>query len=92
MLLHDVGDGFSESRSSWPQGASRREWQTFAKRRNTAGDCFTARPKGATQMIQYGVAVLEKDPAILCGLRLVLNHLGGSESINTIMKEHQFPA
>jgi hypothetical protein len=33
-------------------------------------------------MIQFAVAVLEKDPAILCGLRLVLNHLGGSESIN----------
>ena len=31
------------------------------KRRNTADDRFTARPKGATQMIQYGVAVLVKD-------------------------------
>ena len=69
-----------------PQGAPRREWHALAKRRNTADDCFTARPKGA--MIQYGVAVLEKDPAILCGLRLVLNHLGGSESINTALTEY----
>ena len=29
-------------------------------------------------MIQYGVAALEKDPANLCGLRLVSNHPGGS--------------
>ena len=41
-------------------------------------------------MIQYGVAVLEKDPAILFGLRLVLNHLGGSESVNNTVKEHVF--
>ena len=34
----------------------------------------------ATQMIQYGVAVLEKDPAILFGPRLVLDHLGGTET------------
>jgi hypothetical protein len=27
-------------------------------------DCFTARPKGATQMHQYGVAVLEKDSSL----------------------------
>ena len=39
-------------------------------------------------MIQYGVAALEKDPAILCGLRLVLNHLGGSESINITLPEY----
>jgi hypothetical protein len=39
-------------------------------------------------MIQYGVAVLEKDPAILYGLRLVLNHLGGSESINPALSDH----
>jgi hypothetical protein len=35
-------------------------WRVLAKRRNTADDRFTARPKGATRMIQYGVAVLEK--------------------------------
>jgi len=29
-------------------------------------------------MIQYGVAVLVKDMAIPCGLRLVLDHLGNS--------------
>ena len=39
-------------------------------------------------MFQYGVAALEKDPAILCGLRLGLNHLGGSESINIILLEY----
>jgi hypothetical protein len=33
----------------------------LAKRRNTAEDRFTTRPKGATQMIQYGVAALGKD-------------------------------
>jgi hypothetical protein len=33
-------------------------------------------------MIQYGVAALEKDSAILCELRLVLNHPGVSDSIN----------
>jgi hypothetical protein len=35
--------------------------RALTKRCNTADDCFTARPKGATQMLQYGVAVLEKD-------------------------------
>ncbi len=53
-----------------------------------ANDGFTARPKGATQMIQCGVAVLEKELAILCELRLVLNHLGGSESNNITMQEY----
>ena len=33
-------------------------------------------------MIQYGVATLEKDRAIFCGLRLVLNHLSCSEPVN----------
>ncbi len=40
-------------------------------------------------MIQYGVAVLEKEPAIPCGLRLALDHLGGSESINITLTEYQ---
>ncbi len=39
-------------------------------------------------MIQYGVAVLEK-AAIPCGLRLVLDHLGSSESINMTVLDHQ---
>ena len=39
-------------------------------------------------MIQYGVTALEKDPAILCGLRLVLNHPGGSEPINITLAEY----
>jgi len=33
----------------------------LAKRRNTADDHFTSRPKGATQMTQYFVAALGKD-------------------------------
>ena len=33
----------------------------LAQRRNAADDHITARPKGATQMPQYGVAALEKD-------------------------------
>jgi len=37
------------------------QWRVLAKRRNTADDCFTTRPKGTTRMIQYGVAALEKD-------------------------------
>ena len=32
----------------------------LAKRRNTAGGRFTARPKGASRMTQYGVAALGK--------------------------------
>ena len=42
----------------------------------------------ATQMTQYGVAVLEKEPAILCGRRLVLGHLGRSEHGNITLKEY----
>jgi len=59
----------------------------LVKRRNTADDRFTARPKGATQMIQYGIAVLEK-ATIPCGLRLVLDHPGCSVSINMALLDH----
>jgi|GEM_PF-794698 len=83
---------FSKSGSGWPQGAPRREWPTLAKRCNTADDRFPARPKGATQMIQYSVAALEKDLAILCRLRLVLDHLGSSEHGNITLKEYNFVA
>ena len=62
--------------------------KTLAKRRNAGNDRFPARPKGAAQMNKYGVAVLEKGPAILCGLRLVLDHLGSSEHVNITLKEH----
>jgi hypothetical protein len=51
-------------------------------------DPFPARPQGASQIIQYGVAVLEKGTTILCGQRLVLNNLACSESINTTLKEY----
>ncbi len=43
------------------EGTSRRQWHVLAQRRNTANDRFPARPKGGTQMSQYGVAALEKD-------------------------------
>ncbi len=51
-------------------------------------DRFTTRPKGAPQMIQYDVAALEKEHAIPFGLRLALDHLGCSESINTTLLDH----
>ena len=40
-------------------------------------------------MIQYGVAVLAKDMFILHELRLVLDHPGCSESINSALLDHQ---
>ena len=40
-------------------------------------------------MPQYGVTALKKDQAILCGLRLFLEHLDGSEPINSGLTEHQ---
>ena len=64
--------------------------RVLAKRCNTAGDDFTARPKGARQRIQSGVAALDKDPAIAGGRRLVLDPLAGSESINVTLLEY-FP-
>ncbi len=42
----------------------------LAKRRNTADDRFTARPQGATWMIQYGVAALEKGAPFPAGCAL----------------------
>ena len=61
----------------------------LAKRRNTAGGRFPARPKGAPQRIQSGVAVLEKGTtAIPCGLRLELNPLGRSASVIITWKEY----
>ncbi len=42
----------------------------LAKRRNTAGDRFTTRPQGATRMIQYGVAALEKGVPFPAGCAL----------------------
>ncbi len=50
-----------------PEGINNRkarlegQWRVLAKRRNTADDRFTTRPKGVTRMIQYGVAALVKD-------------------------------
>jgi len=64
--------------------------QTLSKRCNTAGERFPARPKGATQIIQYCVTVLEKGLAIPCRLRLVLDYLGSSEQGNITLKEYQF--
>ena len=39
-------------------------------------------------MIQQVVAVLDKGTTILCGQRLVLNHLASSESVNITLKEY----
>ena len=72
----------TDSSVAWT-GTSRRQWQ----RRNTANDRFPARPKGGTQMSQYCVTALKKDWAILCGLRLVLEHLGASEPAIITLKE-----
>ena len=46
---------------------------------NNADEHLVPRPKGVIQMIQYSVAALEKDSAILFGLRLALNHLVHSD-------------
>ena len=69
-------------------GASCREWPVLSKRRNTADDRFPVRPKGAKQIIQYGVTVLNKDSAIVCELCLVLNHMLSSEYGNISLEEH----
>jgi hypothetical protein len=39
-------------------------------------------------MSRYCVTALKKDWAILCGLRLVLEHLGTSEPVIITLKEH----
>ena len=87
LLQGDIGM-FSESGSGWAQGTPRRQWHVLAKRCNTANDRFPACPKGATQMIQYGVTALDKDRAIVCGLCLVLDHLDSSEHVNITLKEY----
>jgi hypothetical protein len=80
--------GVSELGSGWAPGPSRRQRLVLAQRRNTANDRFPARPKGGTQMSRYCVTALKKDWAILCGLRLVLEHLGTSEPVIITLKEH----
>ena len=87
MLLQGDNYGFSELGSGWAQGTSRRQWLVLAQRRNTANDRFPARPKGGTQM-PHCVTALKKDWAILCGLRLVLEHLDASEPAIITLKEY----
>ena len=41
-------------------------------------------------MSQYGVTALKKDWAILCGLCLVLEHLGTSEPAIIMLKEYLY--
>ena len=89
VLLQGDNYAFSELGSGWAPGTSRRQWLVLAQRRNTANDRFPARPKGGTQMSQYCVTALKKDWAILCGLRLVLEHLGASEPAIITLKKHQ---
>jgi len=62
-------------------GAFRREWRALAKKRNNADGGFASRPQGAPQMPQSRVAMLDKDLAIACALRLVLRHFRGSENV-----------
>ena len=64
----------------------------LGKRCNATDDRFPARPMGGSQMPQYRVSALEKDMPILCGLRLVLEHLGTSELAVITMKEHWLSA
>jgi len=52
---------FSELGSGWLQGVPCREWLVLSKRRNEADGRFPVRPKGAIQMTQYCVTVLNKD-------------------------------
>ena len=49
---------------------------------------FPARPQGASQIAQYGVAALGKGITIACGLRLALSDLGGSAFINPMLTEY----
>jgi len=74
-----------------PLGTLRREWLALSKRGVTkkAGKCFPDRLKGVTQMIQSCVVVFEKGLAILCRPRLVLNHLGNAEPINTNLTAYE---
>jgi len=78
---------FSESGSGRMQGASCGEWLVLSKRRNAADGRFPTRPKGANQMVQSSVTVLNKDPAIIFELCLVLDHLDSSEHVNTSLGE-----
>jgi hypothetical protein len=77
VLVHDCRDAGGRA----TQGA-------VAERRNTANDRFPARPKGGSHMSPYCVTALKKDWAILCGLRLVLEHLGASEPAIITLKEY----
>ena len=52
------------------RGAPRREWPALSQRRNTAGERFPARPKGAAQIIQYCVAALVKGGPFPAGCAL----------------------
>ena len=61
---------FSGSGSGCAQGTPRREWRVLAKRCNAAGDRFPARPQGATQRRQYGVAALDKGAPFSAGCAL----------------------
>ena len=70
------------------QGVPCREWLVLSKRHNTADDRFPVRPKGAKQMIQYGVTVLDKDWAIVCDPCLVLDQLLSSEHDNITLEEY----
>ncbi len=56
--------------------------------RNNADGCFSARPMGAHQIGQCGVAALDKGGAIAGRLRLALTDLMGSASAIITWTEH----
>jgi len=58
------------------------------KKCNNVDDRFLARPKGATQSVQYGVMGLAKGITIACDPCLVLNALDCSVPINTMLLEY----
>lgn len=67
-----TGSGtLNEVKTSALQGALKGKVRlVLSKSRNTVDECFPARPKGATQMTQYGVAVLGKDLPFPAGCAL----------------------
>ena len=71
-LIGDI-DMFNELRSGRTQGTPRREWLVLPKRCNAANNCFPVRPKGAKQMFQSGVTVLNKGMPLFTACALSWN-------------------
>ena len=71
-LIGDIGM-FSELGNGRTQGTPRREWLVLPKRCNAVNDCFPVRPKGAKQMFQPGVTVLNKGMPLFTACALSWN-------------------